>query len=399
MKILMLTPYLPYPLFSGGQIRTYNLLKNLSKKHDITLFSLIKDDSERQYVKELEKYCKKVRVFKRSKKPFTVRNVLRAGFSLSPFLVIRNFVDEVVGEVEKELRSEKYDLIHAETFYMMPNIPATKIPILLVEQTIEYLGYLSYARSMKFWPVKPLLYVDIFKIRYWEERYWRLCSRLVVMSDNDRQFMLTTTKQVQTIDVVENGVDVEFFKQTRKTLPKEPTVLFVGTFKWLPNIEAVKFLINNVWPLIKAKLPNAKLNIVGNSPTNDVLELAKKDDNITVSGTVEDIRDAYATSHILVAPIFSGKGTRYKVLEALATGTPLIGTKLAVEGIKIIDGTHALIGNTAEELAMHAVEALENKTLRDRLSANGEKLVFEHYSWDNISHKLDAIYSQLGKKQ
>lgn len=396
MKILMLTPYLPYPLFSGGQIRTYNLLKNLSKKHDITLFSLIKEESEHQYVQELEKYCKKVRLFRRSKTPFTLQNILRAGFSLSPFLVIRNFVDEVIHAVQKELQTDTYDLIHAETFYMMPNIPKTDIPVLLVEQTIEYLGYMSYAKSTRLWPIKPLLYIDIFKIRFWEEYFWRACSRLVVMSDDDRQYMLKTTKRIQTIDVVENGVDVEYFKQTRKHLPKDPTVLFVGTFKWLPNIEAVKFLINDLWPLVQKRLPNARLHIVGNSPTKDVLALAERDGRITVSGNIDDIRDAYATAHVLLAPVFSGKGTRYKVLEALATGTPVVGTKLAVEGIKIVPGTHALIGNTATDLAEHTVRVLTDQKLRDRLAQNGAKLVFQHYGWENISKKLDAIYSQLG---
>ncbi|HZZ98417.1 MAG TPA: glycosyltransferase family 4 protein [Candidatus Saccharimonadia bacterium] len=399
MKILMLTPYLPYPLFSGGQIRTYNLLKNLSKTHDITLFSLIKEESERQYVQELEKYCTKVRVFRRSKTPFTLRNVLRAGFSLSPFLVIRNFVDEVIHAVKKELQSEHYDLIHAETFYMMPNIPRTDTPVLLVEQTIEYLGYLSYAKSTRFWPVKPLLYIDIFKIRYWEEYFWRVCARLVVMSDNDRQFMLRTTKNpLPKIDVVENGVDVEYFKQTRKHLPKEPTVLFVGTFKWLPNIEAVKFLIEEIWPLIHAKSPTAKLHIVGNSPTADVLQMAQQNPDITISGNIDDIRDAYAGAHVLLAPVFSGKGTRYKVLEALATGTPVVGTKLAVEGIKIEPGVHALIANTAQGLADETVKVLRDTALRERLAANGEKLVFQQYGWDKISKKLDAIYSQLGER-
>ena len=94
MKILMLTPYLPYPLLSGGQIRTYNLLKNLSKKHQITLFSLIKDDAERQYLKELEKFCSEVRVFKRTQSPWAIRNILLAGFSPYPFVVTRNLVSE-----------------------------------------------------------------------------------------------------------------------------------------------------------------------------------------------------------------------------------------------------------------------------------------------------------------
>ncbi len=164
----MLTPYLPYPLLSGGQIRTYNLLKKLAKNHEVTLFALIKEDSELQYIPELEKYCRKVKVFKRSNKPFTIQNILKTAFSSYPFLVMRNHVPQTIKAVERELSSQQYDLIHAETFYMMPHIPVTTIPTILVEQTIEHLGYESYAKRVK-WPfLKPFLYFDIAKIKKWE---------------------------------------------------------------------------------------------------------------------------------------------------------------------------------------------------------------------------------------
>ena len=167
MKILMLTPYLPYPLLSGGQIRTYNLLKKLAKKHEITLFALIKNQEEKQYIPELEKFCKKVKVFQRSEKPFTIKNILKALFSTYPFLVIRNYVPETIDAIKDELSKEKYDLLHAETFYMMPHLPENNIPTIMVEQTIEYLGYESYAKKAH--PLlKLLLETDIKKIRKWE---------------------------------------------------------------------------------------------------------------------------------------------------------------------------------------------------------------------------------------
>lgn len=396
MNILMLTPYLPYPLFSGGQIRTYNLLKNLSKKHTITLFALIKSESEREYIPELEKYCKRVVVFKRPQKPFTLRNILHTGFSLFPFLVIRNLVDEVRYAVQKELSSAKYDLIHAETFYMMPNIPKTAIPVLLVEQTVEYLGYLSYAKSTKLWFIKPFLYIDIFKLRMWEEYFWRTCSRLVTMSEADKKYILSTAKGVQKIDVVANGVDVQHFRGTKKQLPKDPTVLFVGTFRWLPNIEAVRVLANTIWPEITKMLPGAKLLIVGNSPTQEVHRMAEKDPSIGVVGEVKDIRDAYARAHVLLAPVFSGKGTRYKVLEAMATKTPVVGTQLAVEGIQVRPGKDVLIGNTTQELADKTVQVLTDLKLQKTLAENGERSVFEKYNWRHISDRLDKIYQEVG---
>jgi len=136
MKILMLVPYLPKPDTSGGQTRWYNIIKYLSKKHDITLFSLAKDTSEEKFIPELKKYCKKVMVFDRPKKPWTLRNVLLSFFGPFPLLVIRNFSLQERRAISEELANEKYDLIHAETFYVMPHLVRTDVPTILVEQTI-----------------------------------------------------------------------------------------------------------------------------------------------------------------------------------------------------------------------------------------------------------------------
>lgn len=394
----MLTPYLPYPLLSGGQIRTYNLLKNLSQKHDITLFALIKDDSEKQHLKELEKFCRKVQVFKRTFSPWDIRNILRAGLTLYPFLVTRNLVDETKKAVEKEIKDFDYDLIHAETFYMMPNIPKTDIPVILVEQTIEYLGYLSYASKSKLWPIKPLLYIDIAKIKFWEKYYWQSCNRLITMSEEDKKFIQSVAPSVKNIDVVANGVDINWFNQVKKHVPRNPTVLFVGTFKWLPNSEAVEFLVEKIWPLIKSQLPTAHLWIVGNGPTEKVYSYEKTDSSIKVTGGIPDIRDAYAQAHLLLAPVFSGKGTRFKILEAMATGTPAVGTSIALEGLGITPGKEAIVANTAQEMADAVIKILSDKSLRQKLATNGKKFVSQNYNWANISKKLDKIYQEVGQK-
>lgn len=393
----MLTPYLPYPLLSGGQIRTYNLLKKLSRNHQITLFALIKSEEEKQYVKELEKYCSKVRVFKRSEKPFTLKNIFKTIFSSFPFLVIRNQAEGSLEAVRKEIKTEKYDLIHAETFYMMPHIPACEIPIILVEQTIEYLGYESYAKKAPFF-LRPLLNIDVRKIHRWEKHYWQKAKRLVVMSEEDRQFIGKELSK-EKIDVVANGVDTKWFAMKPRSLNSKPTILSVGTFKWLPNIEAVDFLVEKIWPLIKQKVTNAQLLIVGNAPTNKVITYGQNDPQITVAGRVEDIRDAFQSAHVLLAPVFSGKGTRYKILEAMASGTPVVASKIAVEGLNIKDGQEVLTSNDAQTLANLTVQVLNDKNLWQTLSVNGKKFVSQHYDWELISKELDKIYQEIGEQK
>lgn len=396
MNILMLTPYLPYPLVSGGQIRTYNLLKNLHKKHKITLFAYIRKDEERKYIENLKPFCAKIRVFKR-RPVWASYNIFRSQFSFDPLLVTMYRSRELKDAIRSELAGGSYDLIHAETFYMMPNIPKTRLPIILVVQTIEHLGYMEFTKRFKHWPLKPFLYWDVAKIKKWEEFYWEKASRLIAMSEEDKKYISKGIPVVGRIDVVENGVDIPFFLQVKKQLTKDFVVLFVGTFKWLPNVEAVEYLVDKVWGKVRQGIPDAKLWIVGNSPTPHIQSFMDADPSIVVKGKVTDIRDAYKSANVLLAPVWSGKGTRYKILEAMATQTPVVATSLAVEGLGVIPGEHALVADNAESLADSTIRLSKDKKLAERLAENGLNLVKEKYNWTVISQKLDKIYNQVGR--
>ena len=394
MKILMLTPYLPYPLLSGGQIRTYNLLKQLADKHEITLFALIKDNQEKKYIKDIEPFCKKIKVFKRSSKAFTIKNILKTAFSSFPFLVIRNYVPEAVRVVKQELSSQQYDLIHSETFYMMPHIPQTKTPILLVEQTIEYLGYESYAEKV-FLPLRILLNYDVHKIRKWERYYWKQAQKLIAMSEDDKKYIQQHLNRPQKVEVISNGVDAQWFAAKPQQPPKNPTVIYVGTFKWLPNVEAVQYLVKKIWPKVVELSPNAKLKIIGNEPTQEIINYGTKNKNIEITGRVPDIRDAFKKAHVLLAPVLSGKGTRYKILEAMASGTPIVATKTAVEGLNLKHNEHVLISNDPQTLAEYVDKLLNDQKLWKKLSLNGKRFVKKNYDWQLISKKLDKIYQSM----
>src|SRR3989338_94646 len=230
MKILMLTPYLPFPLLTGGQTRSYNLIKRLANLgHEITVFCLVKSDSERKFVFELEKYCTEIQVFNRPEKPWTLHNILETGFSLYPFLVIRNWAKGEKYAIERILEKEKFDLIHAETFYVMPHIPKTKVPILLVEQTIEYLVYRHFAEESRMVPVKPLLYVDVAKMKFWEKNFWERANKVAAMSEEDKKIMLKLSPKLD-VDIVPNGVDTSFFDKKINARSKDLVILYLGNF-------------------------------------------------------------------------------------------------------------------------------------------------------------------------
>jgi glycosyltransferase involved in cell wall biosynthesis len=391
----MLTPYLPFPDSSGGQIRSYNLIKDLSKKHEITLFSLIKDDSEKQFVSELEKYCKKVEVFKRSKSPWTLRNIFLTGFGPYPFLVIRNLSPKEKSAVNDEINKNHYDLIHAETFYVMPHIPKTNIPILLVEQTIEYLVYKHYVQSLSNLFVRLLFSIDVAKLRYWETSFWKKADGVVAVSDADKKEMLNLAPNLS-VDLVPNGVNLDFFKAKKSWNEKEPKILFVANFKWLQNAEAAELLLNKVFPLIYKKNPNTKILIVGQYIPENII--SKNSKNIIIRNLKEDdqegIRQAYYESSVFVSPLRGPGGTRLKHFGAMAAKLPLVTTRVGAEGLGAENGKNILVRDTPEEIAEATLKLLSDKNFAEIIANSARKLVEEKYSWFMMSEYLDKIYEK-----
>lgn len=394
MKVLMLTPYLPYPLLTGGQTRSYNLIRRLSHLgHKITLFSLVKNDEERKYIGELKRFCEEVKVFQRSEKPWTLSNILKTGFSFYPFLVIRNWANGEKEAIGEKIKNEKFDLIHAETFYVMPHIPQTTAPILLVEQTVEYLVYRHFADEQMIF-FKPFLYIDVAKMKYWELNYWKKAKRVVAMSDEDKKTMRGELPSLD-VDIVPNGVDSDYFGTKVAERSGTPIILYLGNFTWLQNREAVKILVDKVWPKIKKQIPNAKLWIIGKDARIFFDQLENTDMRVD---EVSDVREAYQKASVLVAPIYGGGGTRYKNLEAFASGLPVVTTTIGIGGTDAEDGKDVIIRDDPDDIADSTVELLSDKNLYKKLAENAKKMVAEKYDWDPIAEKLSDIYENLGRR-
>ncbi|MBI4037002.1 glycosyltransferase family 4 protein [Candidatus Daviesbacteria bacterium] len=392
MKILMLTPYLPFPLVTGGQTRSYNLIKRLSELgHEITLFCLVKEEKERENIHELEKFCQEVRVFKRPQEPWTLTNIIKTGFSLFPFLVVRNWAAGEKEAIEEKLSKEKFDLIHAETFYVMPHIPKTAVPIVLVDQTIEYQVYQHYVDNYKFKFLKPLLYIDVAKMKHWELKYWKEADRVVAMSEEDQRIMLSEDRSLK-VDIVPNGVDSVFFDNQIFSKPDYPIVLYLGNFTWLQNREAVEVLLTQVWPKIKQEIPNVKLWIIGKDAQNFFSHLKSEDIRVE---EIKDVREAYQGASVLVAPIYGSGGTRYKNFEAFASGLPVVTTSIGIGGTDATNNVDVLVRDKPEDIARAAVSLLKDKKLHQKIADNAKKMVKEKYDWGSISQKLNKIYLEV----
>lgn len=397
MRILMVTPYLPYPPSSGGQVRSFNLIEHLSKNHQITLFSLIKNKKEEQYINRLQAYCSKVKVFKRSTRPFTLANILRTGFGVYPFLVIRNFSAEAKLAIKKELETEKYDLIHAETFYVMPHLPETKIPILLVDQTLEFQVYQHYMRKSRNLILKPFLFIDVLKIKYWELKFWKKANKVIAVSESDKKKMQSLVEGLD-VGVVPNGAGEDLMKIWGQRKPtKIPVVFFQANFAWLQNIEAAENLVRLVFPHILQKIPSAECWIVGQEAQDKAGNLASAKVKIIdlAAADIKGVIDAYKRATVFACPLQGPGGTRLKILAAMAAGVPIVATKVGIEGIDAQNGKQALIEDDWEKMAQAVVLLLTDKKLYQEIVKSARKLVENRYSYESIARSLGKIYQQV----
>lgn len=397
----MLTLYLPYPPNSGGQIRSYNLIKNLSKKHEITLVSFIKKGEEK-YASEMEKYCKEVLYFYRSDKPFTLRNVLQTGFSLYPFVVMRNLSKQGHDTLVKKLKKDNFDIIHVETFYLRPHVPQTKIPIVLVDQTIEFEVYRHYVNAFKNWLLKPLYYIDVFKLRYWETKFWREANRVVAVSDADKKVMQSLVPGLK-VDIIPNapGDDLAaLFDPVSRLNFTTPVIFYQSNFLWMQNVEGAEVLASEVFPLIKKKIPNAVCRILGQNASSNAHSLVTKWAKNGVEVVEQDksditaVIDSYRRGNIFVAPLAGPGGTRLKILGAMSAGVPVVTTPIGIKGIDAKDGEEVLIGETSQDLAENVVKLIRDRELYKKIIINAKKLIKEKYSWETISKDLEKIYEE-----
>jgi glycosyltransferase involved in cell wall biosynthesis len=396
MKILMLSSYLPFPLMSGGQNRLYNIIKELSQRHEITLICEKRAHQTKADIQEVEKICQKVITVER-RKQWSLNNILNAGISGHSFLYTGHLHDEMRDAIQKQLAIEKFDIIHIETFYVFQNLPDTKIPTVLVEHNIEYSVYEKFKQKAPVY-IRPLLTIDINKIKKEEEYFWKRATKVAAVSEDDRKVI---EKAGIATAVVSNGVNPDQFtlKDFKKSIQeKEQRILFIGDFKWIQNQDAASWIIKEIWPIIKKKKreQNLKLWIVGRVIPDSIKSLTNDPDVLfDEKGSAAPTWEIFQKANIQLAPIRVGGGTSYKILEAMSCGTPNIITPLSAHALHAEDEKQALVGDSAEELAEKALKVLQEDKLYEKISHGGRKLIEDNYTWKAITKTLEQVYRSV----
>lgn len=395
MKILFVSALLPFPLHSGGQVRIYNLLKKLTRKHEVTLFTFLRNDSERTYLSELA-FCKKIETVYRGR-AWQPRYIAQSLLSTYPLLFATYANESLKERIAEELLSSRYDLVHIEPGYVWPSLPSLSVPLVITEHNIEYLGYKGYVERFPIVPLRPFLAIDVAKLAWWERRVWNQATRIVTVSSEDKE-IISRSVSPDCVHVVPNGVDLAEFRFLPKKVKRDSFILlFIGNFSWLQNRDAVKYLIGDIWPVIKRQYPGAQLRIVGRGAPNDLREKIQMSSALLLDG-VEDITGEYSSADVLIAPIRIGSGSRYKILEAMASGLPVITSKVGAAGLGVEDRKEIMLAETAEQFLGAVSELASDQNLQDTIVAAARKLIEKSFSWEIIARELERVWEVTCKK-
>ena len=385
-KILFFTSRIPYPLEKGDKLRAYYQIKYLSKNCDIVLCCMSEEVLTKKAKDELSKYVSNIYVYKTSKLSI-FSNMLIAGFMGYPFQVGYFFNTGAHFFFNKIIREEKPDHIFVQLIRMAEYVSKSKT----IPKSLDYMDTFSKGierRMDKASGIKKVIFrFEFERLKKYEKRVFNWFDNTYIISEQDKaSFYFEESNQIK---VSPNGVDHNFFQPARKT-KKKYDLVFTGNMSYPPNVNAVEYIAKELMPLLVKRKPDIKLLIAGATPTNSVKALSNE--NIHVSGWLDDIRDAYNDASVFLAPLQIGTGLQNKLLEAMSMEVPCITSQLANNALKAKNNEEILIGNTPEEYVNAVFELLENQELNKKIVKNGKTFVTETYNWNAISKGLERDF-------
>lgn len=389
MNILALSPWFPYPPDNGSKLRIFNLLKQLSRKHRITLLAMTaEDEGGQQNVTALRRWCQDVKtVLKRTYRPRSPATWL-GFFSFWPRHHIQTFSPEMQDLVTSEIQAGGVDLCVAFEFGTMRYLAGYKH----VARVFEGAELIKMREGVTR-QANPLLMLrhrlPWWKTRWlvkWVSREFDLCT---VASEQERRVFQQLVPGYKSIAVIPNGVEVGHYTGDFGQ-PQEDSLIFSGALTYSVNYGAIKFFLKDTFSLIKKERPGVVLRITGKT-AGVPLEQLPNVDGVIFTGYLDDVRPSIARSWVSVAPLCVGGGTRLKILEAMALGTPVVSTSKGAEGLDVTPGKHILIADTPAEFADAVLCLLRSPGLRARLSENGRGLIQKHYDWLQIGEKFEHL--------
>jgi glycosyltransferase involved in cell wall biosynthesis len=411
MKILWLSHLVPYPPKGGALQRSYYLLREAAKFHDIYLLAFIQhallrncfpdpDNGLEIARSKLSEFCVDVEFV-----PIPCerewlgkeRLMIESLFTSDPYTINWLKAQAMDRAIERLSDRLPFDGIHFDTISLAPyRRYFSQYKTVLTHHNIESHMILRRAENERNWLRKCYLYQEGWKLRQYEQKVCPQFSVNITCSRLDTERLLGLIPEL-TIAEIPNGVDLEYFKPSHCAEVPD-SLVFAGRLDAYPNRKAVLYIAEEIWPLLKQEIPKAVVDIVGANPPSNLVGLAEHENNFRVHGFVEDVRPYLDRASLYVCPIRDGGGTKLKILDALAMEKAIVADPIACEGIDVKDGESVLFASTPQDYVACVKMLLRNPRRRKELGRNGRRLVQEKYAYGDLGRKLAEILGEVRRK-
>jgi glycosyltransferase involved in cell wall biosynthesis len=396
VKILIYTRGLPYPPNTGARIHDFHLIRELSREAKVVVCSLLQFDCE--VPEQLQRLCEAVVTFRptprsRRQKVLAMWGGWREG---RPLALHSPFFPEWADRIGEIIEEHGIDIVQIEHSQMAGYVDA--VPLKSKARKVlsfHNLGWLQSSREIYLSPGsghRALAAFNALTMRGWEPQFAERFDHCLAVSELDAARLRKRNPRLR-VSVIENGVDCERLR----VLPDAAAgndLLFVGLLSYPPNADAVLFFCKKILPMIRAKVPDARLLVVGNGAPPAVQRLARRAD-VVLAGAVESIVPCYERTRMSVVPLRAGSGTRLKILESMALGRPVVTTPIGAEGLEVRDGAELLIADNPGDFSESVVRVLRDPPLYRQLAQKARALVENRYDWRIIGGKLLSLYHEM----
>lgn len=388
MKILFLTSRFPFPLDRGDKLRAYYHLRELSRHHEIVLVAISEVAVSEAELQAVAPFCQEIHVLRLSKMQIAL-NLVNALLNGLPAHVAYFYSPGLHLQLSEIAEAAAPDVVFCQLIRMAPFLKGIDAPVLL-----DYMDAFSLGMERRVAQSSGLLrrlwQREANRLQQYEAATFPLSAKQYIISAQDREALHFPEKSG--ITLAANGVDTEYFTFMSERKPQY-SVVFVGNMGYFPNVEAAKFLVQSIMPLVWKKMPQARVLLAGTRPSKEVLALASE--RVDISGFVADIRTAYSDGTVFIAPLFAGSGQQNKVLEAMSLGIPCITTAIVNNAIGAAADAEILVANTAAEMAAQALRLLASPEMAADIAQKARDFVMKNYGWEAATAPILADLAQL----
>lgn len=395
MRILVVCHRFPFPPNRGGKIRPFHMIKHLGVKHSVVVATLAHTEAEIQQGARLREYCDEI-IAEVEPSPVRWRNAFLALPTSQPSSAKYFSSRRLQQRIRQAFDAAPFDRILVHCAFMAQYVAHLPCALKILDygdmdsaKWREYQEYRTFPLSLGY-------ALEAWKLRRYEKRMARCFPQCTVTTRAELSEFETLGVSVP-CRVIPNGVDAEYFKGAPCLRKDARVIAFLGRMDYFPNVDGILYFANEIFPLVRERVPDAELRIIGSEPGRAILNL-NQIPGIKVTGYVPDVRLHLLDAAVAVAPLRIARGTQNKILEMMAFGVPVVATSQAARGIQAVPGKHLVVADQIRDFAERVVEFLQDQNLRGKFAAAAREQVERVHSWPASMSIFDDVL-QLSKER